>query len=96
MAGTQLALSALIVGLLAGCASSRQVTVPDGDQARLISCDSGSQTIGDCYNKAAGLCHGPYEVLDRTEGYQVSYSSSPYKTAGGGMPKRDIVVQCQT
>jgi hypothetical protein len=92
----RIALSVFIVGLLAGCASSRKVTLSDGDQALVVSCDSGSQTIGDCYNKASGLCHGTYEVLDRTEGQQVSYSTTPYKSAGGGMPKRDILVQCQT
>lgn len=96
MAGIRVALLISIVGLLAGCAGSRQVKLADGDQALVVSCDSGSQTIGDCYNKASGLCHGPYEVLDRNEGSQVNYSISPYKAAGGGMPKRDILVQCQT
>jgi len=96
MACMRVALSVFVLGLLAGCSGSRQVTLPDGDHALLVSCDSGSQTIDDCYNKASGLCHGPYEVLDRSQGYQVNYSASPYKSAGGGMPKRDILVQCQT
>jgi hypothetical protein len=96
MAGMRVALSVFIVGLLTGCAGSRHVALPGSDQALLVSCDSGSQTISDCYNKASGLCHGSYEVLDRSEGYQVTYSTKAYKSAGGGMPKRDILVQCQS
>jgi hypothetical protein len=94
MSAVRIALSVVIVGLLAGCTGSRRLTLPDGDQALVVSCDSGSQTIGDCYNKATGLCHGPYEVIDRSEGAQVNYSSTPYKSAGGVMPKRDIMIQC--
>jgi hypothetical protein len=91
----RIALLVFIVGLSAGCANSRQVTLSGGDQGFLVTCDKGSQDIGDCYNKASGLCHGPYEVIDRTQGYQVNYSANPYTTAGGAMPRRDIVVQCR-
>jgi len=94
MTAARIALSVFVLGLLAGCAGSRHVTLPDGDQVLVVSCDSGSETIGDCYNKATGLCHGPYEVLDRSEGAQVNYSAAPYKSAGGAMPKRDIMIQC--
>lgn len=83
-----------VVGLLAGCTGSRQLTLPNGDKGFLVSCDKGSQDIGDCYNKASGLCHGPYEVIDRTEGSQVNYSANPYTATGGAMPRRDIMVQC--
>jgi hypothetical protein len=91
----RIALLVFIVGLSAGCAGSRDVTLLSGDQGFLVTCNTGSQDIGDCYNKASGLCHGPYEVLDRTQGYQVSYSANPYTAAGGAMPRRDIIVQCR-
>lgn len=90
----RIALLVFMLGLAAGCTAPRQVTLPSGDQAYVISCDSGSQDIGDCYNKAKGLCHGPYDVVDRTEGSQVSYSASPFRSAGGVMPRRDITVEC--
>lgn len=90
----RIALLIFIVGLSAGCTGPRQITLPNGDQGFLVSCDSGSQDIGDCYNKAAGLCHGPYEVIDRTLGAQINYSTTPYKAAGGVMPKRDMMIQC--
>jgi hypothetical protein len=96
MAGTRIALLVLIIGLSAGCTQSRRITLPSGDQAFVVTCNTGSQDIGDCYNKAAGLCHGPYEVIDRLEGSQVNYSSTAYKSAGGVMPRRDIMVQCSS
>jgi hypothetical protein len=83
------------IGLLAACGASKRITLPDGDQGFLVSCDTGSQDLGDCYNKASGLCHGPYEVIDRTQGAQVNFSATPYTQAGGAMPKRDMVIQCR-
>ena len=92
----RIALLVFIVGLAAGCSGPKQVTLPSGDQAYVISCDSGSQDIGDCYNKAKDLCHGPYDVVDRAEGGHVSYSASPFRSTGGVMPKRDITVECSS
>ncbi|NID16907.1 hypothetical protein [Luteibacter yeojuensis] len=71
------------------------MTHPEGDQGYLVSCDSGSQDMSDCYNKAAGLCHGSYEIVDRIQGAQVNYSAKPYTPAHGIMPKRDIMIQCR-
>jgi hypothetical protein len=90
----RVALLVLTIGLLAGCAGSRHVAQPDGDQSFLVTCSNGSQDIGDCYNKAAGRCHGPYEVIERTQGSQVNFSANPYTDAGGAMPRRDLIVQC--
>jgi hypothetical protein len=92
----RIALLVFMVGLSAGCTGSRQVTLPGGDQALLVTCDTGSQNIGDCYNKASGLCHGPYEVIDRVQGSQVNYSANPYTGAGGAIPRRDIMVECRS
>ncbi|MET0934474.1 MAG: hypothetical protein ABWX83_00690 [Luteibacter sp.] len=91
----RIALWVVMAGLLAGCSTSKRITLPDGDQGFLVSCDTGSQDLGDCYNKASGLCHGPYEVIDRTQGAQVNFSANPYTQAGGAMPKRDMVIQCR-
>jgi hypothetical protein len=96
MAGMRVALLILVGGLSAGCTESRRITLPSGDQAFVVTCNTGSQDIGDCYNKASGLCHGPYEVIDRVEGSQVNYSSNAYKSAGGVMARRDIMVQCNS
>lgn len=91
----RIALLVFIVALATGCSGSRRVTLPDGDQGFVVTCNTGSQDIGDCYNKASGLCHGPYDVIDRIEGSQVNYSASAYKSAGGVMPRRDIMIQCR-
>jgi hypothetical protein len=96
MAGMRVALLVLVTGLSAGCSHARRITLPNGDQAFVVTCNTGSQDIGDCYNKATGLCHGPYEVIDRIEGSQVSYSSNAYKSAGGVMARRDLMVQCNS
>lgn len=92
----RIALLVFVVGLSAGCSGPRQITLPDGDQGFLVTCNTGSQDISDCYNKASGLCHGPYEVIDRIQGSQVNYSANPYTTGGGGMARRDMIVQCRS
>jgi hypothetical protein len=91
----RIALLAVMVGLLAGCSISKRVTLPNGDQGFVVTCDTGSKDLGDCYNKASGLCHGSYEVVDRTQGSQVAFSTNPYTQAGGAMPKREMTIQCQ-
>lgn len=91
----RIALLVFMVGLSAGCTGARQVTLPGGDEGFLVTCNTGTQDIGDCYNKASRLCHGPYEVIERTEGSQVNYSANPYTAAGGAMPRRDLTVQCR-
>ena len=54
----------LVVLLLSGCATSQQITGPNGTPAFLISCGSG--VIEQCYEKAAETCPNGYHFLDKS------------------------------
>lgn len=80
---------------LAGCVGAQPVTLPSGAKGFLVTCNTEARDIGDCYNKASEMCHGPYEVLERNEGSQTYYNANQYMATGGSVPKRSIMVQCK-
>jgi hypothetical protein len=45
---------------LAGCATAKTITGPDGTKNQLISCS----TIEFCYDKAREVCGGNYKVVN--------------------------------
>ena len=51
------------LALLAGCASATQVQAPNGQPAYLVKC--GNAVKSKCADKAAELCPGGYQVLNR-------------------------------
>lgn len=53
--------------LLSGCVSVDSYTAPDGRKAYVIACNGGLQSMAACMNKAAELCAGPYEVLNKDQ-----------------------------
>lgn len=53
----------MMVVLLAGCASAKQVRGPNGGTAYEVSC--GNAVKSKCTSKAADLCPRGYSVLDR-------------------------------
>ena len=57
------ALYLVATAVLTGCATSRQIQGPDGNPAYFIKC--GSAVIDACYEKAAEVCPGGYDMLDR-------------------------------
>jgi hypothetical protein len=50
---------------LAGCATARPVALPNRTQGYANRCPGAARDIADCMNKAAEVCGGEYEILDR-------------------------------
>jgi hypothetical protein len=48
---------------LVACASSQNVTGPDGTPHKLITCGQ----LGKCYEKAADVCHGSFKHVGQPE-----------------------------
>lgn len=72
---SRLAAIALVV-LLVGCATSREMYLPDGSKGHNISCDGSASSMGNCFQKAGELCGSKgYFVLNR-EGQAVPFGSS--------------------
>jgi len=58
----------LSFALLCGsCVSVESYQAPDGRTAYLVECNGGLQSMAACMNRAAELCGGPYEVLNRAQ-----------------------------
>jgi hypothetical protein len=54
-----------IAVLISGCVTSRPVALPNGTQGYAIRCPGAARDIADCMNKAAEVCGGKYQVIDR-------------------------------
>ena len=50
---------------LAGCVTSRPVSLPDGGRGFAINCPGVARDIADCMNEAAKVCGGKYQVVTR-------------------------------
>lgn len=64
----------LLVGLLAGCVTSREVMAPDGGHAWHIECPRDRSA---CMDEAAEKCPRGYEVIDRGVSNGGYMSTSP-------------------
>lgn len=53
----------MLLLVLAGCASAKQVKGPNGEIAYLVQC--GNAAKGACTEKAADLCPTGYNLIDR-------------------------------
>lgn len=52
----------VLCAALAGCAPT-PIILPDGHQGFSVDCSGLCCNIGDCMNKAAAACAGPYKIV---------------------------------
>lgn len=76
-----------VIFVLAGCATSTEMYLPEGSKGYNISCDGTMQSMGACFQKAGELCGSRgYTLLDR-EGeaipFGVSTGSAHVNSSGG-------------
>jgi hypothetical protein len=82
------------LSLLAACVTVKPTTAPDGRRAYAISC-GGPHTLGDCYDKAAEVCHGAYNVIGGESGSRGFVSGNMYGMYGGSVPQRTMIIECR-
>jgi hypothetical protein len=84
-----------VAALVAGCVTSRPVSLPDGTQGLAIKCPGAARDIADCMNEAARLCGGKYQVLDRdgnvSGGAAIASGNSAVFVQG---VQRTLIVKC--
>lgn len=62
----------LVIGsalLAASCASSQQITMPDGRAGYVVNCNRNFQSLADCRNEARRICGGNYEEVTKKSTY---------------------------
>lgn len=73
-----------LAALVSGCAISRDVRLPDGWLAHVVSCGGPLLNMGHCLEKAGNLCAGRgYVVLNKAGG---ELPNSPNAMPTGGLP----------
>lgn len=80
---------------MGGCVTSRPVALPNGTQGLAIRCPGAARDISDCMNKAAEVCGGAYQMLDRDGGV---VGGSAVRVGNGAMfvsgVHRTLIVRC--
>lgn len=59
----------LSVLALASCASSQEITMPDGRSGYIVTCNRNYQSLADCRNEARRICAGNYEEVTKKSTY---------------------------
>ena len=95
----------LLLALLQGCATSRNVRTAEGWQTTVISCGGPLLNMGHCLEEAGNVCRGRgYRILNHSGG---DLPASPEAIPSGGLPtvplsrdewsrynKRQLYIQC--
>ena len=80
---------------LSACITSRPVALPNGTKGYAIECSGAARDISDCMNKAAEVCGGKYQILDR-DGNVAGGAIAPVGNGSVFVPaiKRTLIVSC--
>ena len=97
----------ILVILLASCATSKRMYLPDGSYGHNISCDGAANKIGNCFQKAGDLCGASGYTLLNREGEAIPFSHTQagvhanevnangvYVQQSGSWVSRSIFIRC--
>lgn len=81
-----------IAGALSGCATAKPVPLPNGQQGYAIEdCDS----VSECYEKAAEVCGGPYDVVNQSGETITTVSGAAGVVTAASIPQYAMMIQCK-
>ena len=86
-----------LILLVAGCATSKQISGPNGEILHSIDCSGYYSNIGTCLEKAGKIC-GPrgYDIImGGTENQGTSMSSTQFGLFAAPMVSREIIIRCK-
>ena len=88
---------AWLILLVSGCATSKQISGPNGEVLHSIDCSGYYSNIGTCLDKAGKIC-GPrgYDILmGGTENQGTMMSSGQFGLYAAPMITREIIIRCK-
>lgn len=86
----------LIISVLGGCATSRQVYTADGKKGYLIDCSGSALNWGMCYEKAGIICgERGYEVLEKSSDQGAMVMGNQSGLYGGSIINRSMIIKCK-
>ena len=83
--------------LISGCATSKQLSGPNGEVLHSIDCSGYYSNIGACLEKAGKIC-GPrgYDILmGGTQNHGTSMSAGQFGLFAAPVVSREIVIRCK-
>jgi hypothetical protein len=102
-------LTILLAGVLvlSGCATAKQMYLPDGSVGCNIQCNGSANSISNCFQKAGELCGSKGYALSNREGQVVPFGMSTgsvsatgasaqgaYITQAGAFVSRSLFIKC--
>jgi hypothetical protein len=92
----KITLPIFLVILLAGCASSKEVDITEGQRGYSIDCSGDHLNWSLCYEKAGQICgEKGFEILDKTGGTGMVVAGIQYGVDGASGLDRSMIVKCR-
>ena len=86
----------VVLTLIGGCATAKQIYTSDGQQGYNITCSGSALNWGMCYEKAGKICgEQGYEIIEKNEGQGAMVSGTQYGVFGGSVVNRNMIIKCK-
>ena len=87
-----------LILLVSGCATSKQISGPNGEVLHSIDCSGYYNNIGTCLEKAGKICGSRgYDILiGGSENHGTSMSSGQFGLFAAPMVSREIIIRCKS
>jgi hypothetical protein len=83
--------------LVAGCATSKTVYLPDGSKGHTVNCDGAALSWNMCYQKAGQLCKAAgYEIVARQGEETPTATATQYGAFSGAAVTRSLMIKCKS
>ncbi|HJY05076.1 MAG TPA: hypothetical protein VJ323_02105 [Bryobacteraceae bacterium] len=87
---------ALLALALAGCATGKAITLPDGRQGYSIRCDGSALSWEQCYVKASEMCQAKgYDIVAKDGDSSPVITGNQYGVYGGAVVHRSLMIACK-
>jgi len=84
----------LMTMILAGCVTAHPLTLPNGAQGQVISCNGMARSISDCYVKAGEVCPLGYDIVDANGESHPMIVATGGDLVAGSVISRSLMVHC--
>lgn len=87
---------AVVASLIAGCATQKDVYLPDGRKGYSISCSGAALNWELCYAKAGEICQAKgYDIVTRSDEHGAAVAGGQWGVYGGTTANRSMMIACK-
>ena len=86
----------VLLGLISGCATAKQIYTADGQKGYSINCSGSALNWGMCYEKAGEICgEKGYIVLEKSGDTGAIVTGTQFGLYGGSVINRSMIIKCK-